>query len=337
MKSTLLYTLIIFLSGPAFGGNHSDSSNVPAYNKIKFDAENLILEDRYCESSEIYCELLDDFPIWNEDLQNALISSLYCNDLNRIEKFSLELLKRGAPHEFFENELDSFPFFQSEKWKEIKKLDIDFVFDPALRKIILEMRDRDQRDRYDEINRPLDDYLNLIELNKIIVEQGFPTQIDLGFDYYKSDLSYNRYFSNILLHLVKLQPWDFGEGLQDFYFDSKISSKDLVYLMAFARTCDDLQMTCLTQPPSNALFVDGVLFSCNEEEMKRVNENREIFFLDSVEEQIRKIEFRRENNEIPWKLDMGFAKFQYNFNKYDFDSISKKLSEEQGLVPYPGE
>jgi len=332
MKALFFSFMVIFLNASAFGLNSPDTSLVSTYNKIKYNAESLILKEKYCESITIYEEMADSFKMWNGDLQNALIASLLCNDLQNIERFSLELLKRGAPHEFFENELDTFTFFESENWQEIKNREIDYSFDPELREKIIEMHKRDQRDRYDEANRPLDDYLNLIKLNKITLERGFPTAIDLGFNYNNSGLSYNRYFSNILLHLVKLQPWDFGEWLPTLYLDSKMVTSNFIYLMAFARTCDDLQLTCFGQPAANVLFVDDVLFTCDESNMKRINYNRALFYLDSIEDQIEKVQFRLKNSEIPWKLDTGFARY-HSIDRKDFVSFSEKLKID-GMVPY---
>lgn len=334
MKAVVFSFFSFFLLNDAVGIVTQDSSNLAEYQRLKYSAESAVLEGNYCLSTHIYSQLSDDHKLWNADLQNALLASLHCDDKESIERFAVALLERGAPHAFFENELDTFKFFHSGAWEVIKTLEIDFSFSPKLRLKILEMHDRDQRDRYDEENRPLDDYLNLIELNKIILNHGFPTEVDLGFDYYKGDLNYNRYFNNILLHLVKLQPWDFGQMIPKWYLDRKISPNTFIYLFAFTETCEDLKLTCMSQPASNVLFVDGVLFSCSENEIERINGHRLGFFLDSIEEQIKKVQFRSRNNRVNWAMDSGFSTFNYNERKYDFESISEKLLNDHNLVPY---
>lgn len=332
MKIIILLKLFALHSISVFSIPNPDSSNLQKQQELKYLAESYILEENYCMSTEVYNNLYENYAIWNEDLKSALYSSLYCDDKESVERFIMALLERGAPIEFFENELDTFTFFQSEVWEEIKNRKIDYSFDPELREVILEMHKRDQKDRYDVINRMLDDYLNLVELNKITIERGFPNSMELGIDYYKAGLSYNRYFRIILLHLVKLQPWDFGEWLQDLYFKSKISPKDFVYLMAYVRTCDDLQLTCFSPPASNVIFVDGLLFTCGEKKMEKINSNRRLFFLDSVEDQIRKVKFRNTHSEVPWRLGTTFGTY-HSTSLEDFESFSKELKED-GLFPF---
>ena len=329
-----LFILLSFVLIPVISLSqiNLDTLNFADCQNLRNSAERKIIIEDYDSSSNLYKNLYNNCILWNDDAYNALYASLLSKNSENVELFVLELLRRGENPDRLASSLDTFSFFNSRKWLELKSQSIEFSYDTLLRKEIIEMHKIDQNDRYDYANRLADDLINLVELHRITLERGFPTELDLGICH---ENRYDVKLRIILLHLVKLQPWDFGEYLQNWYFNGKLSPTHFIRLFSNARTCDDFQLTCFGPPATNVWVVDDVWFSCNDSDFKRINSNRKFFHLETVQEQIEKVKFRL-RNEIPWRFTPGFGTVHYNLQKEDFDSFSEELFSE-GYIIYERE
>lgn len=330
IKALGLIHLIIMLSSISLP---SQSNDLQGYNKLKYMAESEIIAENYCQATEIYSIMKDSFFLWFNDLNNALLSGLLCDDESFIGDMTSLFLKGGYSPLKLEKTYYEFDYFSSEAWFEIKDAPIETAYNTEIRTSMEVMYHRDQEDRYNEPLRLRNDMENMIELSRIMDIYGFPSEKELGYTDASDSLDYNQMFELVLIHLSRLFRWQMSEMLTEKYFERSLTKADYVYLMGFTGSCDDKQLTCFPGPPaSNALYVDGVIFSCSDEDMKRINTNRSAHYLDSVAEQIQKIKFRK-SSSLTWYLDDGFATWNYNKEKDDFESIKAKL-ETEGLKVY---
>lgn len=302
------------------------------YNEYKYKAEDCILNKDYSCALYTYLEQDKQFELWNSELQNALVSALICKDTTNIKYFTKKFLKRGASKLFIENKFKNFDYFSSQDWLKLKAEKYQFSYNENMRKMIAEMHKRDQADRADKKVMLSNDFQNLISFNEMMGNYGFPGEISLGIDVPEDTVSYYGDFKNIMVHLVKLEPWQFGVLLKDIYNKNGIPAAFFVYLMSFSSTCDDSQLACFPNPPSSILMVENKIFTCNPEELERIDSNRKRFFLDSTYDQIRKIKFSKES-PLPWILHDGYATYYYNAQKYTLDEFCKKLITD-GLIEY---
>lgn len=303
------------------------------YNEKKYLAESLIIDGAQCNAAEIYKDLANDHHLWFNDMHNALLVGLMCDDSELCDTITSRFLIGDYSAKRLEKFYSDFDYFKSRSWNEIKKEEVTPVYNSDVREAIERMYKRDQDNRYDVPSRMRNDVENLIELQDIMNKYGFPTERELGYTDNNDSLDYNQMLELTLIHLCKLFPFQMGELLTKEYYNQNIQASDFIYLMALTRTCDDTQLTCFPGPPaSNALFLDDVLFSCNEEEIQRINKNRAIYHLDSVEDQLAKVRFRKDS-KYTWYLDDGFATYNYNRNKKTFEIVKHEL-ESNGLKAY---
>ena len=306
---------------------------VEEYNLKIYHAEDKIIFESYCDATDLYRKISSEFYIYNNDLQNALICALLCDNADLIEYFSKKLLERGAPVRYFEENYYEFEFFSSDSWETLQNSEIEYTFTPEIRGKIEEMVTRDQRDRSNPRERAMDDFKNLLILNEIVTKYGFPTEKDLGFDFLgESDRTeYNRWFRLIMIHLTKLQPWDFGEILPDLYLEGTISRHQFIHLYPNILFCDQSPITCIPAPATNFLMLDDILLSCNDELKKEIDLARSTFYLDSIESQLKKSIYRR-NSTHPWLIGEGFSIFYYN---EETGNLTERIEgfKSEGLVP----
>lgn len=318
----------------SIGIQAQDNIPVENYHKRIFNAEKHIIEEDYCSAASEYLKLCDTFYIWNGDLHNALLSSLLCDDNLAIDRFITLFIERGTTIDYLETKFKDFVFFKSTLWETMKKKEYIQTYSSEIQVTIDSMHTIDQKGNRCQMpgsKRIKRDFSNLVKLYDIIEEFGYPTERELGFINRPDSVEFNNLFKIVLIHLVKLQPWEFGNMLTELYFENKIPASEFIYLFAHTKSCDDIQLSCFPFPPTNALFVDNVMFTCNYEERKRINRNREKYYLDSVEDQLKKIKFVKQS-PYHWFLGEGTAVYSYG-KKYTFESFTKKLMDE-GLVPY---
>lgn len=300
------------------------------YNFLKYKAESMVIAGEYCNASDSYLNMIDSFHLWLPDMNNALLSGLLCQNYDFVDIVASKFLKGGYDPTNLERNYSTFEYFNSEKWDQIKRTNFEFQYNSKIRSTIEVMYIRDQKNRSLEYERMRNDMENMIDLLKIIEEYGFPTEKEIGYTEKKDSLDYNQMFQIVLIHLCRLFPQHMSEMLKEQYFARRITATRYISLIGYTKPCDDNQLTCFIGPPAtNALFVDDVIFSCSDQDMKRINFNRNVHFLDSVEEQIGKVEFRK-SSKLTWYLDNGFATWNYNKEKYTFESFKAKL-EKDGL------
>ncbi len=328
-KTSIIFIIVLIQFAIPLNGQ----SFLERYTKQLFKIEDYILLEEYCEAANYYHKLSLEKFIYNRDLHNAILSSLLCKDLNLIEYFSLEALKRGAPNEYFEENFNEFDFFSSEIWDQLKNIELPFTFHTEIRGKIREMIKVDQADRIDPSARAMNDFKNLKVLNEIIERYGFPSQKDLGFDYLgdSNRQEYNRWFRIILIHQTKERPWDFGSILPELYLQGIISPQLFVHLYPYMSFCDQKQITCLPSPSINFLMLDDVVLSCNGDLKIEIDEARSSFFLDPIDKQLEKSIFAR-NSDYPWLIGEKFGLFHFNM---EAKSLIERIEtfKEHGLVP----
>lgn len=310
-----------------------DTIPVQQYQTLKYIAESHLINQDYNKATKSYMKLADSFYLWNGELQNALTCSLLSKDKKAIERFINLFFERGANSNFLEKKYKDFEYFNSIKWEKLKANQIKITYDSTMQVLVDSLHKKDQLGgrSISDSERMKNDFENLIKFYKIIDENGFPTQQQLGYIINADSIEYNNLFEIVLIHLAKLQPWELGILLKDLYFDNKIPCSQFVYLYSNTKSCEDIQLSCFPYPPTNALMVDSVLFTCNSQERQRIDRNRAKYFLDTIENQLEKIKFIKVS-KYPWVLGEGTAIYFYS-KKYTFDSFSKKL-EGEGLIPY---
>lgn len=323
--------LLVLLVGVTYHLNAQPS--IKFYNVKIFEAEEFIVSEEFCSASNLYYQTSSDFYLFNNDLHNALLCALLCEDDDLIQYFALRILERGAPIKYFEENFNDFNFFSTQSWEKLIESEIEFTFDPKVRALVKEMVEIDQENRIDPSARSMNDFKNVVTLADIVDEYGFPTQKHLGFDYLgQSDRAeYNRWFQLILIHLTKLLPWEFGGILPGLYLEGIVPQNLFIHLYQYFKFCDQSPITCIPSPTINFLMLEDVLLSCNDDLKKEVNKARAEFYLEPIESQFKKSIFRR-NSNLPWRIGVSFAEF--HFNK-ETGTLSERIEyfKSEGLVP----
>jgi len=291
-------------------------------------AESLIIEGDMCEAAKLYYNESKSISLWDFDLINGLLTSLECNDSLKIRYFIDKLFEIGAPIEYFENDLSQYHFFKTDEWKNIKENKPYFNRDNDVIKAISEMIRIDQSARNSDKGYERADFEVKMKLDSLVRKNGFPTQKDLGFDYPPKALMNGRDFNVILIHQIKSRPYGWGEILPKLYKDKKISRRQFVFLSAFIKTCDKIQLTCFPFPAENVVLIDNQIYTCCCKNAEKINNTRRKFGLESLEMHFKKSLFKM-NSNIPFRIGKEFPTFSPGDNK----TLIKKLKT-IGIIPY---
>ena len=307
----------------------SSQLGAQSINSSIYKAEELIMTENYHESADIYYELSKSNELSGFDLVNSLLCSLESEDTMKISYFINKLFKIGAPVEYFENELNKYKFFESDRWEHLKINKPEFNRNNKIILAIKEMIEVDQNPRKNAESYEEADFKIHLRLNSITKESGFPTEKDYGFDYFKSGYNSGSIFFVLILHQIKRNPYKWGEILPKLYWDKKISRKAFVFLSAHIKSCDDMQLACLKLPAENAILFDDEIYTCCCEDVERININRKKYELESIENQLKKSIFLMETNTI-FKIGRSIPEFQKKSDK----SIMIHNLRNMGLIKY---
>ncbi len=322
MKLSLLFVLFSIFS------SYAQQTQSPL-----LKAEDYIVEGKNIEASEIYYQESLKYDLWDFDLVNGLLTSLECKDTFRIRYFVNKLFEIGTPIEYFEKDLSKYSYFKTKNWEKIKKNKPFFNRNNKVISFILQLIKEDQKPRinnYSIIDREKVDFDIKFKLDSFIMQNGFPSQKDIGFDYPPKKLMSRGDFNVILIHQIKISPYLWGELLPKLYKDRKISRRKFVFLSAHIKSCGDMQLTCLKLPAENVLLVDGKMYTCCCENAERINENRKRYGLESLESHLKKSLFKMKS-EIPFRIGRSFP----HLSPGNHEQAIKKLKEVGMLLYIP--
>ncbi|TVQ51536.1 MAG: hypothetical protein EA362_00160 [Saprospirales bacterium] len=267
-------------------------------NQILFKAEMQIVNGDYCGAMENFLELAKQPNLVTAYKINGLVSTLECDSMaiDNIEFFISLLFEIGAPIEYFEDELGRYSYFSSENWEKLKQLKPEFDRNNIYIRKVEEMIRIDQEARgYNNTDSmewaDFRVYMMMQELSREI-GGGLMGPEQLGFDYRPLGYLSNGDHQLLIIHQIKSRPFDWGEYLPQMYFDGHFSPRGFSFYYTLAKACNKKELACFPYPPENLLQIDGQLYACSGQVRKTINENREFFFLDSVEDQIAKSLYR---------------------------------------------
>ena len=300
--------------------------NVEWYNNLYNSAENQIVNGNYCKAKDIYLELGKNSRLFTTEKINGLVSCLECDSssLENIQFFIQSLFEIGAPVEYFETEFANYSYFSSDKWNVLKEEKPVFDRDNKYIKMVNEMIKIDQAGRgYDSIElMEWADFRVYMKLQGLFKEtKGLLGPEELGFDYRPLGYSSNRLYNILLIHQIKSRPYIWGEKLPNMYFDGLLNARSFTNYYLLAKPCDKLELSCFPYPPTDVIRVSDSIFVCSGEMKDSINKNRDLFYLDSVEDQISKA-FYRESTDKPFRIGRSIPMYNSAPNEDDSKLIN---------------
>lgn len=279
-----------------------DSSFID-YNRLYQKAEMQILKGNYCGAMETYLELGENFNLKTTEKINGLVSSLECDStvVESIEYFIQLLFEIGTPVDYFEDELGRYPYFSSNKWKKLILDKPEFDRNNKYIRKVDEMIKIDQAGRGYATKDSMEwaDFRVYMMMQELSREMGGgllgPDQ--LGFDFRPMGYRTNAQYSILLVHQIKSRPYEWGEYLPQMYFDWIIDHRQFTHYYTLAKACERKELSCFPHPPQNMLRINDQIFVCSGKARKRINENRNYFYLDSIEDQIAKSLFKASSDK----------------------------------------
>lgn len=261
-------------------------------------AEDLIMQSNYIDAKNIYYDLSQKSELWEKDMINGLLCSLESKDIEKSSYFIQKLLERGAPPEYFENELSKYDFFKSKKWEELKNNRPSFNRESNLITTINRMFEIDQKGRIaggDSIE--IVDFKNYLLLKNIVKNEGFPTEKSMGFDYKPKGYETQSNFDVLMIHAIKSRPYEWGEYLPQLFKERKISQSGFIYYSGLAKSCIDIQLACLP-PTINAIKVENKIYTCCCELKSSIDANRARYGIESIDSYLKKTIFKTKNKNL---------------------------------------
>jgi len=332
MKLVLLIWFLFIVTGIAF----IQDSSLIQYNRMYQSAELEIINGNYCAAKIMYRELGENSRLFTTEKINGLVSSLECDDNadGSIEYFVQALFEIGTPVDYFETEFRNYSYFSSEEWTSLKEQKPVFDRNNKYIQLVNEMIKIDQAGRgYDSMDSmEWADFRVYMMMQELFRDtDGFLGPEELGFDYRPLGYSSNSDYSILLVHQIKSRPYEWGKYLPNMYFDGLLDPRSFTFYYLLAEACDKLELSCFPYPPENILRIDGEIYVCSGKTRKSINQNREFFYLDSVEDQINKALYR-ESSDKPFRIGRSIP--MYNPPPNEDLSIFLMDLKEMGFKKY---
>ena len=275
------------------------NDKVEVYFESINNAELAIVNQEFSNAHAQYKKAFGSHTPFSYDIHNAILVAQELNDFKTAIIYSKILFQRDITSNFF-NQSKFSKLIQSHLWKKMMLSDFDSnneyiktTFNKKLRKKIEILIEMDQKFRINSNRDSLIIYDSLIrqETNLLLDKYGFLSEAKTGV-WQRNDttLSFSHPIDVILLHQVKNGHKELFTKLKYFVKTGQMHPLKLAELGYWSDDkslqfgCSDINQTVFYQ-------INDELYTCNDERVEKINDNRKQYFLESLEDLKKKIFF----------------------------------------------
>lgn len=331
---------ILFLIGFTTLSRGSSPVVVVEYYSLIDKAEMSIVEGEFQFAIDFYLSANQKLNLFTTDAIRAIRCAVEVHDFHATNIFAMNLLLKGVPHSYFENNYFLKSYCNSREWDELKSETLESNIIPGLRIRIDSLLSRDQEFRFDYDNQidtiRLIDSLIHQDVLEIFDTYGYPNDDVMGVDM-RNDSTINLgwdAFDIILIHQIKNNRKLFIPILERYLSAGQMNRRVFVNHSKNFYPSDRFKLNCLQSVQALIVQVKDELFTCCCKVEAAIDENRKRYFLEPLSELRQKVGF---NYEVDSRFRFKGYAVNYDTSKENGNDellIIKQEILDKGFVLY---
>jgi len=303
MKLLIVFIFILISLNIISGQSNKNLNN---YYRNLYQAETFIVENKY-DSALVYYER--SFSMYREnfipDLNNALICAIESDRFELVGGYIKELLLQGVSQSYFEKKYYFKQFVKSSIFSALYE-PIHSNIDSFKVKLIDTLIIRDQ---YPRRNNLKDSILKVDMENEQILEEYifnnsvFPNSYEIGVQIINDTIIYDSPISTLLVHQTRDNPLKYSNVFLLNLDKKTISPRDFFSYSKFFYGGD--KNNSLGCDEGTFLIIEyygNEAYTCCCELEKLINENRKKYYLESLDDAIKKYRFMK-TTSLPFMIE----------------------------------